>query len=82
MPTTTPSIEIFHGRRWPVGLTRAAARLNITANHLRLVLTGERRSAAVLTGYSELCVELTGKPFKRTTRPGAKKGDSPIRRAA
>lgn len=64
MHDSQTAIKIYHGRVWPVGLTRAAQRLNITANHLRLVLTGERRSAQVLKGYSALCKELTGKPFK------------------
>jgi len=70
MPRTPNATPIYHGRRWPVGIHNAAKRLNITANHLRHVLTGERVSERVFSGYSALCVELTGKPF---TQPKAKR---------
>jgi len=65
MPKASAATPIFHGRVYPVGISNAARRLGITPNHLRLVLTGERRSDAVLSGYSKLCRELTGKPFRR-----------------
>lgn len=64
MPKQAPAIQIFHGRRWPVGIVKAAERLDVTPQHLRAVLIGERKSARVLREYSAMCRELTGKPFK------------------
>jgi len=65
MPKPTAATpKIFHGRVFPVGISNAAARLKVTPQHLRAVLIGERKSPRVLTGYSKLCRELTGKPFK------------------
>jgi hypothetical protein len=64
MPKQTAAIQIFHGRRWPVGLVKAAERIGVTPQHLRAVLAGERQSARCLREYSDLCRELTKKPFK------------------
>jgi len=55
---TTP---IFHGRRWPVGITNAAKRLGCTAPHLRAVLKGERKSPKLVDGYNALIEELKQK---------------------
>lgn len=64
MPKPSAAIQIFHGRRWPVGIVKAAERLDVTPQHLRAVLAGERTSPRVLREYSAMCKELTGKPFK------------------
>jgi hypothetical protein len=58
MPRTKHATPIYPGRVWTVGLANAAKRLGCSANHLRLVLTGERRSDRVLTGYKALEAEL------------------------
>jgi len=54
------AIPIFHGRKWPVGLSNASKRLNVSIGHLHHVLTGKRQSPKVSEGYEKLKLELNG----------------------
>lgn len=61
MPLNQKSaIPIFHGRKWPVGLSNASKRLNVSVGHLHHVLTGKRQSPEVVAGYEDLKAELNG----------------------
>ncbi len=55
--STTP---IYHGRKWPVGLSNASKRLNVSVGHLHHVLTGKRQSPDLVAGYERLKAELVG----------------------
>ncbi len=60
-PNAGPShneTPVYHGRVWTVGLANAAKRLGCSANHLRLVLKGERQSERIIKGYKALEAEL------------------------
>lgn len=61
MQPTDPTIPIYHGRRWPVGISNAAKRLGVTRSHLRLVLSGQRESRRVTKEYADLVAELKAK---------------------
>lgn len=58
MPKPQNAIPIYHGRQWPVGLTNASKRLNVSVGHLHQVLTGKRQSPALVAKYRALEVEL------------------------
>lgn len=60
MAKTQSTTPIYHGRRWPVGITNAAKRLGCSAPHLLAVLRGERTSPRITQGYEALIVELKG----------------------
>lgn len=55
--STTP---IYHGRRWPVGISNAAKRLGCSTPHLQQVLLGNRTSPRLVEGYQKLIEELKG----------------------
>lgn len=59
-PNAKNTIQIYHGRRWPVGLGNASKRLNVSIGHLHHVLTGKRKSPRIVAGYAELVEELKG----------------------
>jgi hypothetical protein len=61
MAKTKSTIPIYHGRRWPVGLSNASKRLGVSIGHLHHVLTGKRTSPRVVSEYQALCAELAGK---------------------
>jgi hypothetical protein len=54
------AIPIYHGRKWPVGLTNASKRLGCSVGHLYMVLTGARKGPRFVTGYNALIEELKG----------------------
>jgi hypothetical protein len=59
-PKPKSTIPIFHGRVWPVGLSNASKRLNVSIGHLHHVLTGKRKSPGLVTRYEALVTELKG----------------------
>jgi hypothetical protein len=60
MAKPQPATPIYHGRKWPVGLTNAAKRLGCSAGHLYQVLTGTRNGPRFVDGYNALVAELKG----------------------
>lgn len=60
MVKTKSAIPIFHGRKWPVGLSNASKRIGVTSGHLHQVLTGKRESKRVTEEYNALVAELKG----------------------
>ncbi len=54
------AIPIYHGRKWPVGLSNASKRLGVSIGHLHHVLTGKRKSPDLVAGYELLKTELAG----------------------
>lgn len=61
LASTIGGLPIYHGRRWPVGLSNASKRLGVSVGHLHHVLTGKRTSPRVVAAYKALVTELTGK---------------------
>lgn len=59
-PSGKNTIQIYHGRVWPVGLSNASKRLNVSIGHLHHVLTGKRKSPRLLAAYGDLVAELKG----------------------
>lgn len=58
MSTKPVHVSIYPGRRFPVGVRNAAARLGVSQGHLWHVLKGKRQSKALTERYAALVAEL------------------------